>query len=199
MDSRRITLERRTGETNISVDIEIDGTGQHSVVTGVSMLDHMLSQLARHGAFDLRISAESTTDPDGHHVVEDVAILLGRAFGQALGERKGLVRMAHAVVPLDEALAMVAVDVGGRGYAQIETPFTSDRVGDLTSDMARHFLETFAVEGRLNVHAKFLSGLNDHHKIEALFKALAKSLDAATRIDPRVEGQVPSTKGVIDS
>lgn len=198
MDNRRVVLERKTGETNISVDISIDGSGQYFVETGISMLDHMLSQLARHGVFDLRISAESTTDPDGHHVAEDVAILLGRAFGQALGERKGLVRMAHAVVPLDEALAFVAVDVGGRGYSQIEISFSQDKVGDLTSDMARHFLETFAMEGRFNIHAKFIEGLNDHHKIEALFKALAKSLDSATRIDPRTADQVPSTKGIIE-
>ena len=199
MPNRKAILERDTGETRVSVEIVIDGTGQYQVKTGIPMLDHMLSQLAKHGAFDLKISAEAKSDPDGHHLIEDVAIVLGRAFGQALGERQGLVRMAHALVPLDEALALVAVDVGGRGYAQIDTPFNAEEVGGLSSDMARHFLETFALEGRLNLHAKFLSGLNDHHKIEALFKALAKALDAATQLDPRIAGQVPSTKGVIDS
>ena len=143
--------------------------------------------------------AESWNDPDGHHVVEDIAIVMGRAFGQALGDRKGIVRMSHMVVPLDEALAMVAVDVGGRGYAVVDTPFGVEMVGDLLPDLARHFLETIALEGRINIHAKFLAGVNDHHKIEALFKALARALDAATQLDPRISGQVPSTKGVIES
>ena len=163
------------------------------------MLDHMLSQLARHGAFDLNVRAKSTSDPDGHHVVEDVAILLGQAFGQALGDRKGIVRMSHAFVPLDEALSLVALDLGGRGYAEVDVSFTQPVVGGLTADMARHFLETFAIEGRFNIHAKFVAGLNDHHKIESLFKALAKSMDAASRIDTRTASQVPSTKGVIET
>ncbi len=199
MADRHALLERKTGETDISIEVEIDGTGQYTVDTGVPMLDHMLSQLARHGAFDLTISARSSTDPDGHHVVEDVAILLGRAFGQALGDRTGIVRMSHALVPLDEALALVALDLGGRGYAQVDLSFTQPVVGGLTSDMARHFLESFAIEGRFNIHAKIEAGTNDHHKIEALFKALAKSMDAASRIDSRTASQVPSTKGVIET
>ncbi|MFQ5933689.1 MAG: imidazoleglycerol-phosphate dehydratase HisB [Dehalococcoidia bacterium] len=199
MSNRKASLERATGETKVTVEVDLDGAGRHEVSTGLTMLDHMLSQLARHGAFDIRVTATCQTDPDGHHVVEDVAILLGRAFGQALGERKGIARMAHAVVPLDEALAMVVVDVGGRGYAVVDTPFGAETVGDLTPDLARHFLETFALEGKFNLHAKFLAGVNDHHKIEALFKALARALDAATRVDPRIADQVPSTKGVIES
>lgn len=199
MAERRALLERKTGETDISIEIEIDGTGQYSVDTGIPMLDHMLSQLARHGAFDINVKAQSSTDPDGHHMVEDVAILLGQAFGQALGSRTGIVRMSHAMVPLDEALALVAVDIGGRGYAEIDLSFSQPIVGGLTADMARHFLETFAIEGRCNIHAKFLAGMNDHHKIEALFKALAKSLDAASRIDERTASQVPSTKGIIEN
>ena len=198
MAHRKASLERETGESKVSVELDLDGTGQNQVGTGISMLDHMLSQLARHGTFDLKISASGRNDPDGHHVVEDVAIVLGRAFGQALGDRKGIVRMAHAVVPLDEALAMVVVDVGGRGYAVVDTSFSAEMVGDLLPDLARHFLETLALEGRLNLHAKFLAGINDHHKIEALFKALARALDAATRLDTRIAGQVPSTKGVIE-
>ncbi len=199
MADRKALLERKTGETDISVRVDIDGTGQYEVDTGVPMLDHMLSQLARHGAFDLNVRAQSSADPDGHHVVEDVAILLGRAFGQALGDRTGIVRMSHALVPLDEALALVALDLGGRGYAQVDISFSQPVVGGLTSDMTRHFLETFAVEGRFNIHAKFMAGLNDHHKIEALFKALAKSMDTASRIDARTASQVPSTKGVIET
>ncbi|MEE9198787.1 MAG: imidazoleglycerol-phosphate dehydratase HisB [Dehalococcoidia bacterium] len=199
MADRKATLERETSETKVSVELNLDGTGQSQVGTGISMLDHMLSQLARHGRFDLKVSATAGNDPDGHHVVEDVAIVLGRALGQALGDRKGIVRMAHAAVPLDEALALVAVDFSGRGYAVVDTPFSAEMVGDLLPDMARHFLETLALEGRFNLHAKFLAGINDHHKIEALFKALARALDAATRLDPRIAGQVPSTKGVIET
>lgn len=199
MAERHALLERKTGETDISIEVSIDGTGQYNVETGVPMLDHMLSQLARHGAFDINVSARSTSDPDGHHIVEDVAILLGQAFGQALGDRKGIVRMSHAFVPLDEALSLVALDLGGRGYAQVDVSFSQSVVGGLTADMARHFLETFAIEGRFNIHAKFVAGLNDHHKIESLFKALAKSMDAASRIDTRTASQVPSTKGVIET
>jgi len=199
MADRTAALERSTGETQVSVEVSLDGSGLTEISTGISMLDHMLSQLARHGTFDLKVSATASNDPDGHHVVEDIAILLGRAFGQALGDRKGITRMAHAVVPLDEALAMVAVDLGGRGYAVVDMPFGVELVGDLLPDMARHFLETFAAEGRFTLHAKFLAGKNDHHKIEALFKALARALDAATQVDPRISGQVPSTKGVIDN
>ena len=199
MPDRRALLQRKTGETDISIEVQIDGTGQYEVETGVPMLDHMLSQLARHGAFDLNVRAHSSADPDGHHVVEDVAILLGQAFGQALGDRKGIVRMSHAIVPLDEALSLVALDLGGRGYAQLDLSFSQPIVGGLTADMARHFLETFAIEGRFNIHAKFIAGLNDHHKIESLFKALAKSMDAASRIDHRTASQVPSTKGVIQT
>ena len=199
MTDRKASLERETAETKVAVELDLDGTGQCQVTTGLSMLDHMLSQLARHGRFDLQASATSDKDPDGHHLVEDVAIVLGQAFGQALGDRKGIVRMAHAVVPLDEALAMVAVDFSGRGYAVLDTPFSAEMVGDLLPDMARHFLETLALEGRFNLHARFLAGINDHHKIEALFKALAKALDAATRLDPRIAGQIPSTKGFIET
>ena len=198
MADRSASLQRSTGETQVSVEVSLDGSGRNEVDTGISMLDHMLSQLARHGAFDLKVTATATSDPDGHHVVEDIAIVLGQAFGQALGDRKGITRMAHAVVPLDEALAMVAVDVGGRGYAVVDMPFGVEKIGDLLPDMARHFLETFAAEGRFSLHAKFLAGINDHHKIEALFKALARALDAATRVDARISGQVPSTKGVIE-
>ncbi len=131
--------------------------------------------------------------------MEDVALCLGRAFGQALGERQGIVRTAHALVPMDEALALVAVDIGGRGYATLELPFGGDRLEELAIDLLPHFLHSFATEARLNLHARLLAGANDHHKAEALFKALARALDAATRLDERLGGQVPSTKGTIES
>ena len=195
---RRATLTRETNETRVVVELALEGTGQSQVSTGQAMLDHLLSQLAKHAGFDLKISAQGFVDPDGHHMVEDVAITLGKAFQQALGEKQGIARMAHSVVPLDEALAMVAVDIGGRGYAVIEAPFTLPKIGDLLSDLVRHFLQTFAYESRLNLHAKVLSGVNDHHKAEALFKALAKSLSAAVKIEPRLARELPSTKGVIE-
>ena len=196
---RSATVRRETGETTVAVEIDVDGTGRSEVSTGLTMLDHMLAQLARHGVNDLRVEASATMDPDGHHTVEDVAIALGQAFNEALGDKRGIVRMATAAAPLDEALATVTVDISGRGYAVINADFGIEIVGDLLTDLVRHFLETFAREARLNLHADVVRGVNDHHKVECLFKALARALDAATRIDARVAGAVPSTKGVIES
>ena len=195
---RTAKVVRETGETSVSVELHIDGSGKHEVGTGIVMLDHMLAQLARHGIFDLKLSSAARLDPDGHHTVEDVAIALGQAFNQALGDKRGISRMAHAFVPLDEAMAMVSVDISGRGYPVIDVSFGSQVVGDLLTDLVRHFLESFAREARINLHAQVIRGVNDHHKVECLFKALARSLDAATRIDPRI-GDVPSTKGTIES
>lgn len=196
---RTAKVVRETGETSISVEIDIDGSGRQSIDTGIVMLDHMLAQVARHGIFDLDITATARMDPDGHHVVEDVAIALGQAFNQALGEKKGIVRMANALAPLDEALSMVVIDISGRGYPVIDAEFTAPVIGDLVADMARHFLETFAREARITLHAQVIRGTNDHHKLESLFKALARALDAATRLDPRIGGTPPSTKGIIQS
>ncbi len=195
---RRATVERATRESRVAVELSLDGTGQCKVGTGIGFLDHMLEALARHGLFDLTVEATGDLQVDSHHTAEDVAITLGRAFDRALGERRGIVRIAHAYAPLDEALARVVVDVGGRGYAVVEAGLAGPRIGDLDADMVRHFLESLAIEGRLNIHAQVLAGRNDHHKAEALFKALARALDAATRVDERLGGQVPSTKGIID-
>jgi imidazoleglycerol-phosphate dehydratase len=192
---RSAAVTRETRETKISVELNIDGTGRFAVETGVRMFDHMLTHLAQHGLFDIKISASGW---DQHHVVEDVAISLAKALNEALGDKKGIVRMGHALVPMDEALAMVAVDIGGRGYAVIEAPFKRKKIGDLESDLVRHFLESFALEAKINLHAKVLAGLNEHHKVEAIFKALGRALDAATRLDDRIAGEVPSTKGVIE-
>jgi imidazoleglycerol-phosphate dehydratase len=195
MTERKATVARETAETNVKVELNIDGSGQFQITTGMRMFDHLLSHLAQHGVFDIKISASG---PDQHHVVEDVAISLGKAFNQALGKKQGIVRMAHAVVPMDEALAEVAVDIGGRVYSVIEADFDEASVGDLDADLVRHFLVSLASEAKINLHAKVLSGINDHHKAEALFKALARALDAATRIDERIAGRVPSTKEVIE-
>jgi imidazoleglycerol-phosphate dehydratase len=192
---RSATVTRETRETKISVELDLDGTGKFEVETGIRMLDHMLAHLAQHGLFDIKISASGW---DQHHVVEDVAISLGKALSEALGDKKGITRMGHALVPMDEALAMVAVDIGGRGYAVIDAPFKRKKIGDLESDLVRHFLESFALEAKVNLHARVLAGINEHHKLEAIFKALGRALDAATKIDERIIGEVPSTKGVIE-
>jgi len=159
------------------------------------MFDHLLAQLAQHGVFDIKISA---TGSNQHHLVEDVAICLGRAFGEALGEKRGIVRMADATVPMDDALAIVAVDFSGRGYTVLELPFTDNDMAGFPTDLIRHFLESFAVEARLNLHARVAYGTNDHHKAEALFKALGRALDMATRIDERIGGELPSTKEFLE-
>jgi len=194
---RKAVITRDTRETRIKVELAIDGSGSFEVKTGVKMFDHMLTHIAQHGLFDIRIQASGD---DQHHLVEDIAICLGQALRDALGERKGIARMAHAVVPMDDALAMIAIDIGGRGYAVIEPSlkFRRKKIGDLESDLVSHFLKTLAIEGRLNLHARLLSGEDDHHKAEAIFKALGRALDGATRVDQRIAGDVPSTKGVIE-
>ena len=195
MAERKASVTRRTKETSIKVEVNIDGSSKYEITTGILFFDHMLCQLAQHGIFDLKISANG---PDQHHVVEDVAISLGRAFNQAIGDKQGIVRMAHAVVPMDEAVALVALDISGRGHAVIETSIKEAMISEMHSDLVHHFFVSFAQEARINIHAWVLSGKNDHHKAEALFKALARALDQATRLDPRIPGSVPSTKDSID-
>ena len=195
MAERKAKVVRETAETTVKVELNIDGSGEFQITTGIRMFDHLLSQLAQHGVFNIKVSASG---PDHHHVVEDVAISLGKALKQALKEKQGIVRMAHAVVPMDEALAQVAVDIGGRAYSTIDAQFGEADIGDLDADLVRHFLSSFASEAKINLHARVLSGINDHHKAEALFKALGRALDSATRIDARILGRVPSTKEVIE-
>jgi imidazoleglycerol-phosphate dehydratase len=195
MGERKTTVTRETTETTIRVELNIDGSGQFEITTGIRMFDHFLAQLAQHGLFDIKISASGA---DQHHVVEDVAISLGKAFNQALGEKRGITRMAYAIVPMDEALAAVAVDIGERSYSVVEASFKQVKIGDLDADLVRHFLISFATEAKINLHANVITGVNDHHKAEALFKALGRALDSATRIDERIVGRIPSTKEVIE-
>jgi len=195
MPSRLANVKRETKETNIALELNIDGSGKWEMNTGMRMFDHLLAQLARHGVFDIKISA---TGSDPHHLVEDVAICLGRAFNEALGEKRGIVRMGNATVPMDDALAMVAVDIGGRGYTVLDLPFTDNDMAGFPTDLIRHFLESFAIEARLNLHARIVYGVNDHHKVEALFKALGRVLDTATKIDERISGELPSTKEFLE-
>lgn len=194
-DARRARVERATRETRVEIELTLDGTGRTELATGVPFFDHMLDAFARHGLFDLTANADGDLHVEPHHTVEDVGIALGRAVNEALGERRGIVRTAHSYVPLDEALARVVIDCGGRGYAVVDAPLAGEIVGGVDADMFRHFLESFALEGRLNLHAQLMAGVNTHHKVEALFKALGRALDAATSVDPRLGDAIPSTKG----
>jgi len=194
LSNRLSVVKRETKETNINLELNIDGTGQYEINTGIKMFDHLLAQVAQHGRFNLKISASGD---DYHHLAEDVAICLGKALGETLGEKRGIIRMADASVPMDDALATVAVDISGRGYTVLELPFSDNDMAGFPTDLIRHFLESLAVEGKLNLHARILYGVNDHHKAEALFKALGRALDMATRIDERIAGELPSTKGLV--
>jgi imidazoleglycerol-phosphate dehydratase len=197
MGGRIAQVVRETKETRVTVDLDIDGSGKSSAKTGIGMLDHLVEQIGKHGLFDLRVEASGDLHVDEHHTVEDVGIAIGQAFDQALGDRRGIVRMADALVPLDEALASVAVDISGRPFCSVEAHWTLDRIGELPSSLVEHLLGAFATEAKLTLHARVLKGENDHHRAEAMCKALGRALCAATRIDPRRAGDVPSTKGTL--
>jgi imidazoleglycerol-phosphate dehydratase len=195
--TRTATIERQTSETQITLTLNIDGTGQAQINTGVGFYDHMLMAWAKHGQFDLQVQCTGDLHIDEHHTVEDVAICLGQALDQALGDRAGIVRTAHAFVPMDETLCFAAVDISGRAFAVVDAEFRTDRVGQLGTDLVWHIFQSIAMHARITAHLRVQYGTNDHHKIEGLFKAFARALDAATRTDARLAGQVPSTKGVL--
>jgi imidazoleglycerol-phosphate dehydratase len=198
MDERKASVKRETRETKVSVELVLDGTGQYTVNTGNGFFDHLLSQLSRHSLMDLTVEATGDAEQTGwHHTVEDVSIAVGRAINEAIGEGRGIVRMGHALVPFDETLAQVAVDLSGRAYAVVDTAIYGELVESLPSDLIRHSLESIAMEGKFNLNARVLAGQNSHHKAEALFKAFARALKDAISIDPRQGGEVPSTKGTI--
>ncbi|MEO8540282.1 MAG: imidazoleglycerol-phosphate dehydratase HisB [bacterium] len=197
MSARIATVSRRTAETSIDITLNLDGTGKFVTETGVGFFDHMLSHIAKHGVFDLEIRCKGDLWIDQHHSIEDCGIGLGEALVHALGDKAGLVRAGSAYMPLDETLAFAAVDLSGRPYAQLDLRLLGREVGGLPPDLFDHFLESFAFAAKLNLHIKVLEGVNDHHKIEASFKAMARALDAACRIDPRRGGDIPSTKGTI--
>lgn len=198
MKKRIAKLARTTNESSIEIELNIDGTGKYSVETGNGMFDHMLAQLSRHGLMDLVVKSKGDIQVGWHHVIEDTGIVLGRAISEAVGDAKGIVRMGHSIIPLDEALAMVAIDFGGRGYASIETDLTETDMGELSPQLVQHFLETLAREGRFNLHVRILAGYSNHHKVEAVFKGIARSMRSALSIEPRIANETPSTKGVID-
>lgn len=191
-----ITITRATTETQITLSLDLHGRGRAKIATGIGFFDHMLTLFASHGLFDLTVEAVGDLHIDEHHTVEDVGICLGKAISQGLGDRSGIVRTAHAYVPMDEALAFVAIDLSGRPYCVFEAEWRTPRIGDLGTDLIGHFFESVAVHAAMNLHARVLYGRNDHHQCEALYKAFARALDAATRQDPRRAG-VPSTKGTL--
>jgi imidazoleglycerol-phosphate dehydratase len=196
MNERTATISRTTNETAITVAFNLDGGGASKVQTGVQFLDHMLNLFAKHGIFDLEISCKGDLGIDAHHSVEDIGICLGLALDKALGDKKGLVRFAHAYYPMDETLVRVAADLSGRSYLVYRVQVERERVGELESDLVEEFWKAFVTHARLNLHIELLYGRNTHHIFEAVFKAAARALCLATRTDARIQG-VPSTKGVL--
>jgi len=195
---RRGVVDRRTSETSIALVIALDGKGRYRVRTGIRFLDHMLELVARHGAFDLRIEATGDLDVDQHHTVEDLGIALGEAVSSALGRRRGINRAGYFVMPMDETLAVAAVDLGGRPHAVVDLKVRSARVGDLQTELVHDFFEGFANGARANVHVKVLYGRSSHHQIEAVFKAFARALRVACAKDRRLARMLPSTKGLLE-
>jgi imidazoleglycerol-phosphate dehydratase len=196
MTNRTATVTRQTKETDIAVTINLDGTGMADIATGVPMLDHLLAHVAVHSLIDLEIRATGDLHIDAHHTIEDVAIVLGDALARALGDKRGIVRMGHAYAPMDESLAFVAVDLSGRAYAVIDALFSAPMIGAMPASLVAHFFETLATHAKMNLHARMLYGRDDHHKAEAMFKALGRALAQAIALDARRVG-VPSTKGVL--
>ena len=197
MAERCASVSRTTSETEVTAAVAIDGDGDFRGATGIGFLDHMLAQLARHGLFDIEVNAVGDLHIDAHHTAEDVAIVLGRAFSDALGDRQGIQRMGDATVPMDEALAHVAVDLAGRDFSAFDGTFRQDRIGDLETSLLPHVIGSLARHMGAAIHVRLLAGDDDHHKAEAVFKALARALDQATALDPRRAGAVPSTKGTL--
>jgi imidazoleglycerol-phosphate dehydratase len=194
---RTAEISRQTNETQITIKLDLDGTGKYEISTGIGFLDHMLTHLAVHGLFDLSVQAQGDLHIDSHHTVEDVALTLGHAFDQSLGDRKGIVRMGDCFAPMDEALAHVSIDLSGRPYAVFQAEWHTPYIGNIPTTLFPHFFESFAVTSRCNLHARVLYGRDDHHQAEALFKAWARALDVATQVDPRRAGSIPSTKGLL--
>jgi imidazoleglycerol-phosphate dehydratase len=194
---RRGVIKRDTTETQIALTLTLEGRGRYQVSTGIRFFDHMLELFTRHGAFDLTLKATGDLDVDQHHTVEDIGIALGEAVSQALGDRRGINRAGYFVMPMDETLAVVALDLGGRPHASIDLKLKVQRVGDLQSELIHDFFEGFAIGARANVHAKVLYGRSSHHHVEAVFKAFARALRVACAKDKQLARQLPSTKGLL--
>ena len=197
LNDRRAEVTRETAETNIRVAVNIDGTGIAEMATGIGFFDHMLTAFAKHGRFDITVAAQGDLHVDAHHTMEDVALVLGQAFDKALGDRAGIVRMGDALVPLDEALVQCAVDISGRPFAATSFDWVGTMIGEAPAQMVPHVLQSFATAAKVALHVRQLAGANDHHVAEAAMKALGRALDQATALDPRIVGQVPSTKDTL--
>ena len=194
---RRATVERKTRETDISVSVNVDGSGASTISTGIGFFDHMLDQLARHSLVDITISAKGDLHIDDHHTVEDVGIALGQAIRSALGDRKGIARYADALLPMDETLTRVALDVSGRPFLVFRTEFGTEKIGSFDTQLVREFFQAFAMNAGVTLHVETLYGFNSHHIAESCFKGVARALRIALEVDPRQQDQVPSTKGTL--
>ena len=194
---RTANLKRKTAETDISLSLNLDGTGNAKIESGVGFLDHMLTLFAKHGRFDLELSCKGDTYVDGHHTVEDIGILLGQAFAQALGDKKGITRYGSCILPMDEVLILSAVDLSGRGYLGYELKIPTEKVGDFDTELVAEFWMAFVRNANLTLHIRMPAGGNSHHIIEGAFKSVARSLRAAVAIDPAAAEGIPSTKGVL--
>lgn len=195
--SRQATVIRKTAETRIRCQLRVDGRGQYKIATGIRFFDHMLELFTRHGGFDLSLACDGDLDVDQHHTVEDVGLALGEAVDRALGTRRGILRAGYFLMPMDETLALAAVDLSGRAHAVIETQVRQQRVGDLQTELVHDFFEAFARASRANVHVKVLYGRSSHHKVEAMFKAFSRALRFACAKDVRLRKMLPSTKGLL--
>ncbi|OQD58565.1 Imidazoleglycerol-phosphate dehydratase [Methanobrevibacter arboriphilus JCM 13429 = DSM 1125] len=194
MEKNRLAkVSRKTSETDIRIKINLDGEGKYNINSGINFFNHMLESFSKHSMIDLDIQAIGDIDIDDHHTIEDVGILLGKAFLEAIGDKKGIKRMSHAIVPMDDSLATVAIDISGRSYFKANFKFNNDKIGDMTSDTIKHFFESFASSGKVNLNIS-AEGSNDHHKAEAIFKAFAKSLHDACKVE---HDSIPSTKGIL--
>ena len=191
--TRNTNVSRKTSETDITIKMDLDGTGKYNISTGVNFFNHMLESFSKHSMIDLDVQASGDIEIDDHHTIEDVGILLGEAFSNAIGDKKGIRRMAHAIVPMDESVATVAIDISGRSYCNMDLKFKNEKIGDMTSDIVIHFFESFASAAKLNIYGA-VEGVNDHHKAEAIFKAFAKAIKDAIKVE---HDQIPSTKGVL--
>ena len=190
---RTAELTRKTSETDIEIELDIDGTGKYEIDTGVNFFNHMLESFSRHSFIDLKVKAVGDIEIDDHHTIEDTGILLGEAFLKAIGDKKGIRRMGHAIVPMDDSVATVAIDISGRSYCNMNLKFKNDKIGDMTADIISHFFESFASSAKINIYGT-VEGSNDHHKAEAVFKAFAKSIYDACKIE---HDEILSTKGVL--
>lgn len=190
---RTAELTRKTSETDIKIELDIDGTGKYEIDTGVNFFNHMLESFSRHSFIDLKVKAVGDIEIDDHHTIEDTGILLGEAFLKAIGDKKGIRRMGHAIIPMDDSVATVAIDISGRSYCNMNLEFKNDKIGDMTADILVHFFESFASSAKINIYGT-VEGSNDHHKAEAVFKAFAKSIYDACKIE---HDEILSTKGVL--